>query len=317
MPTQHEARAPQGRGTAVRPSGRVAIIINPVSGTGATPGTARTRAEFAAEVVVRHGWTPEVFVTERPGHARALADAAVRRGVDVVAAWGGDGTANEVGSALAFTETPLAIVPSGSGNGLARDLGIRRRPVLALEDALTGDTRRIDAGELGGRLFVNIAGIGFDALIAREFSTSPRRGWRGYASLTVTHLRQYQPRTYTIETAEIRRTMQALLICFANSRQFGNGALIAPDARLDDGLLNLVAVGARPIWETLRAMPTLFTGRLTGVRDVWSAPFSEARVSAEDGLPFHVDGEPATAERSVIARVLPGALCIRVPRPRA
>src|SRR5689334_25076233 len=107
-----------------RPSGRAAVIINPVSGSRGSPQMARTRAELAAEVVMRRGWIPEVFVTERPGHARALAEAAVRRGVDVVVAWGGDGTANEVGSTLAFTDTPLAIVPAGSGNGLARDLGI-------------------------------------------------------------------------------------------------------------------------------------------------------------------------------------------------
>ena len=128
-------------------------------------------------------------MTHRRGHGRELAQAAVARGVDLIAAWGGDGTVNEVGSALAFTDIPLAIIPSGSGNGLARELGISRHPARALEDAVGGMTRRIDVGEIAGRLFINIAGCGFDAHIAREFAMhAGRRGPTRYAWLTLSHL---------------------------------------------------------------------------------------------------------------------------------
>ncbi len=304
---------PPDRTSAPAAPRRVAVIINPKSGAGARPEVARARARLAAQTAVRHGWTPEVFVTERPGHARALAEAAVRRGVDVVVAWGGDGTANEVGSALAFTGTPMAIVPSGSGNGLARDLGISRRPERALEVALAGDTRRIDVGELAGRLFVNLAGVGFDALVASEFAASRRRGWAGYAWLTLAHLTRYRPRVYTIDTAEGHRTIEALFVCFANSRQFGNGAIIAADARVDDGVLNLVVVGSRPAWRALCAVPALFRGRVARVRDVWSVPFEEIRVSAGGDVLFHVDGEPARGGPTLTARVHAGALSVRVP----
>lgn len=298
---------------ASNPKRRMAVIINPMSGVRNGGDRARERAGEAAAVLERVGCLPEIFVTERPGHARELARAALERGVDVVAAWGGDGTVNEVASALAFTETPLAIVPAGSGNGLARELGISRRPARALEDAMGGDTRRIDMGEISGHLFVNVAGIGFDACIAQAFASSRRRGMSRYAWLTFTELRRYQPRTYTIDTPAGRRVVTALLVCLANSRQFGNGAIIAPDASVDDGVLNLVVVGARPMWQTLWHTPALFRGRLGNVPDVWSSPVTDARLSADSPLLFHVDGEPVSDGTALTARVHARALSIRVP----
>src|SRR5262245_41137420 len=137
----------------------VAVIINPIAG-GATPAAARARAELAYEAVSTHGDAVDVFVTERPGHARQLAEAAVVRDARLVIAWGGDGTINEVARALAFKDVPLGIVAAGSGNGLARELGIDRRPRRAIADALAAEPRRIDVGELNERPFVNLAGIG-------------------------------------------------------------------------------------------------------------------------------------------------------------
>src|SRR6185436_16109971 len=136
-----------------------AIIINPISG-GVTPERARQRAELASAIIDTHGDPAEVFVTERRGHARELAKAAVQRGVRLVMAWGGDGTINEVASALAFQEVPLGIVPAGSGNGLARELGVPANAADAIRHAIATEPRRIDVGEIADRLFVNIAGIG-------------------------------------------------------------------------------------------------------------------------------------------------------------
>src|SRR5262245_20218832 len=104
------------------------------------------------------GLRAEVFLTERGGHARELATGALERGATVVVAWGGDGTVNEVAAALAFRHAALGVVPSGSGNGLARELGIPTDPAAALTIALAGRLRVIDCGELDGRLFVNVAG---------------------------------------------------------------------------------------------------------------------------------------------------------------
>src|SRR5437762_9429154 len=138
----------------------IAFIINPISG-GVRPDAARARAELASSIVDHDGDPAEVFVTERPGHARELTKAAVARGVRLVMAWGGDGTINEVASALVFGDVPLGIVPAGSGNGLARQLGVARRPERAIADALAAEPKLMDVGEIEGRYFVNAAGMGF------------------------------------------------------------------------------------------------------------------------------------------------------------
>src|SRR5436305_8875120 len=146
-----------------------AIIINPISG-GAGRNAGRARAQMALAAVDAHGDPAEVFVTERAGHARELATAAVRRRSRLVIAWGGDGTINEVASALAFGDVPLGIVAAGSGNGLARELGVSPRPERAIADALAATPRPMDLGAINDRLFVNIAGIGFDAHVAAQFN---------------------------------------------------------------------------------------------------------------------------------------------------
>src|SRR5687768_7638930 len=134
----------------------VAIIINPISG-GARAGAGRRRAELASSVLADCGETGEVFVSERKGHVRELAAGAVTRGARLVTAWGGDGTMNEAAAALLYGRTSLSIIPSGSGNGLARELGVDFRPERALREALRATPRTIDGGELGGRPFFSIA----------------------------------------------------------------------------------------------------------------------------------------------------------------
>jgi diacylglycerol kinase family enzyme len=110
-------------------------------------------------------------VTERPGHAHQLARAALARGISTIVAWGGDGTMNEIASALAYTDAALALVPSGSGNGLARELGVPFDASAALDIAFNGRLRTIDAGEIEERLFFNVAGIGLDARVAHRFAS--------------------------------------------------------------------------------------------------------------------------------------------------
>jgi len=166
-------------------------------------------------------------VTERPGHARELAAAARRRGVMTFVAWGGDGTVNEVGSALVGSDAALAIVPSGSGNGLARELNLPLDPAAAFDVALDGRSRLIDAGELDGRLFFNIAGLGLDACIAHRFAESglERRGFLRYLELAAREVTSFTPIDYELTTDGRQQRVRPLLIALANGRQYGNGAL--------------------------------------------------------------------------------------------
>jgi YegS/Rv2252/BmrU family lipid kinase len=291
----------------------IAIIINPISG-GARPDTARARAALAASVVDRHGDPAEVFVTERPGHACELAKAAVARGVRLVMAWGGDGTINEVARALAFGDVPLAIVPAGSGNGLASELGIDPRPERAIADALQAEPRSIDLGELNGRLFVNLAGIGFDAHVASQFNdlTNRRRGVVTYAGITMRALVGYVPARYTITTPDERIETCAVLVTIANSAQYGNGARIAPGARLDDGWLDLVVLEEPSRWGTVCRLPRLFNGTVGRVPGYSIRRIQRAAIECDRPTVFHVDGETAVGGTELRARVHPGALRIAV-----
>ena len=287
------------------------IIINPISG-GVRRDIALARAQLARTVVDRRGELLHVFVTEAVGHARELAAAAVKQGARLVIAWGGDGTINEVASALAFTDVALGIIPAGSGNGLARELGVNPRPGAAIADALQAEPRRMDLGEIEGRLFVNIAGIGVDAFVASRFSLARRRGFLGYVGLTASALVTYIPTDYRITTGGIRVDARAILVTIANSAQFGNGARIAPGARVDDGLLDLVVLEERWRLVTLSQLPRLFTGTVARMRGCTIQRIREVTVEADQPMTFHVDGEPVVGGTRLTARVHPGALRVAV-----
>jgi diacylglycerol kinase (ATP) len=297
-------------GRAVPP--RAAVIINPISGLGVRPDTARQRAEQAAAFVEALGVAAEIFVTERRHHARDLTKAAVARGVEVVIAWGGDGTVNEVASSLVFCDAALGVVPSGSGNGLARELGLPLEPRAAFERALGGMPRRIDAGELGGHLFFNIAGIGLDADVAHRFAASghARRGMRMYVVQSTAALLSYRATPMSLTVDGATREVRPLLVAFANARQYGNGALIAPHARVDDGKIDVVVVDDRPLLGIVRRIPALFRGTLDTVPGVSMQKASAAEVKAAGTIRYHVDGEPCDASGSLTAVARAGALLV-------
>jgi YegS/Rv2252/BmrU family lipid kinase len=262
--------------------------------------------------VDQHGDPAEVFVTEGVGHARELAKAAVGRGARLVMAWGGDGTINEIASALAFDEVPLGIIPAGSGNGLARELGVDARPERAIADALAAEPRPMDLGEIDGRLFANIAGVGFDAHVASRFAVATRRGFLGYAAITARALTSYLPSTYRITSDGESVEARAVLVTIANSAQFGNGALIAPGAKVDDGVLDLVVVEERSRLATVCQVPRLFNGTVQRIRGCTIRQIRRVTIEADHPMTFHVDGEPVAGGSRLAVRVHPGALRIAV-----
>jgi diacylglycerol kinase (ATP) len=257
-----------------------------------------------------------VFLTERGGHARALTEAALARGVSTVVAWGGDGTMNEVASTLAFSSAALGIVPSGSGNGLARELRIPFDPAAAFDIALRGATRAIDAGELDGRLFFNIAGIGLDARVAHEFAVNGlvRRGFRRYLEITARELMAGAGSEHTIVTDGETQRVRTLLIAIANGCQYGNGAVIAPNACLDDGRLDVVVVADRSPEMALLQAPRVFMGQIARIPGVTMRAAVEIEVTSGDPVVYHVDGEPFVGGAAVTARCRPQALNVKVPR---
>jgi diacylglycerol kinase (ATP) len=291
----------------------VSVIINPLAGLFRRAGQGERHAGLARAVLAAARVDADIHLTTHAGHARTLAAAARAQGADLVCAWGGDGTVNEVASVLAFGDVPLAIVPVGSGNGLARALGVPRRPAAALRHALDAPARSIDAGEIAGHLFFNVAGVGFDAHIAAEFSRAAgQRGFRRYAQIVARELFAYAPRPCRVTIDTLVTTHRAFLLTVANGSQWGNGAIVAPEARLDDGLLDLVSVEAPSPLQRLGAIPRLFAGTLHKDPIVHVRRITEARISGEPPLLFHFDGEPVRFEGAdLLVRVHPGALLVR------
>ena len=293
---------------------RVTVIINPISGRQGRPETARRRAALAQQVLSAAAIKHEVKITERPGHAYTLAREAVRRGDSLVFAWGGDGTMNEVGRAVAFSHTALGLIPAGSGNGLARELHVPMQPEEAFTTALRASDRTIDVGEINGHFFFNAAGVGFDAHVTWLFNTRPhgRRGMLSYVTIAARELFRYRPPEYTVTVDGETISSRALLIAVANSRQYGNGALIAPDARLDDGQLDMVLVQERSPLATLWEARRLFNGTLARAEGVMMKRVTQATIGADEPFRFHVDGEPvAETSTTLDIRIHPGALRIK------
>ena len=288
------------------------IIINPAAGQHwrRRIGGAVLRAEAALRECSIDG---VVRVTEQRGSARALARALIAGGATTIVAWGGDGTINEVAAEVVAAGATLGVVPAGSGNGFARGVGLEGRVGAALRTALTGPVRVIDTGDVDGRRFVNVAGIGFDAHMADVFNRLPRRGASAYFRAGLRELRSYRGETYTVRTSQETFTMPAFLVALANCREYGNAAVIAPRARPDDGLLELVCVPARSLsWLLLRSF-RLFAGtidRLPGIRCVSGAT---VELTAEHPLTFHVDGQVYAGGTCLRARVIPSSLRVRVP----
>ena len=299
------------------------LIINPIAGRARRDGNAR-RVELARGALASCGEAVSIAVSEKRGHVRELTRDAVRAGARFVMVWGGDGTVNEAGSVLMGTAVPLAIIPAGSGNGLARELGVPLQPGAAIAAALREAPRAIDAGELNGRPFFNIAGVGFDAHIAAGFDRAKRRGLVTYVRVSARELLTYRSMTYRIDcscgagdpervalqagSASVAFSQKALLVTIANSRQFGNGARIAPFARIDDGRLDLVMYEESSRFATLCALPRLFTGGIERVRGMTMRQIDRARIESDVPMAVHVDGEPAEGGTSLEIRVLPKAL---------
>ena len=296
----------------------IVAIINPISGAGTDRATAAKRGALVESEARRRGLEAQVHFTERAGHARELAEASASAGAGLVIVWGGDGTLNEAGAGLIGSTTVLGLVPSGSGNGLANALGTPRQPIEALAIAFDGAVRTIDAGTIAGRAFFNVAGIGFDARVARLFNErgAGRRGAWPYVAIGLREGCRYGGAEYTLDLDGDRRTLRALLITFANGREFGNGIRIAPQAQLDDGLLDATIVEERPLLARFWHARHLASGGVGLAPNVTIRQIRHGLVTSPAPMEYHVDGEPGIIEGPVEVRVLPGALRVKTCGPK-
>ena len=289
---------------------RIKIIHNPKSGFIKNPRLIRKIVEHILDDAP---FRYDYFETQYKGHAHEMARRAQEECYEAVVAIGGDGTANEVASALLNTPVIMGLVPIGSGNGLARGLGIPvsvRRSVRLLRD---GQVRAIDAGVIAHRNFFVTTGMGFDALIGKLFDDRSLRGPLPYFYIGIREFFFYQPEVFTLQFDGHSIRKPALLVTIANTQQWGNSVIVAPNARPDDGLLDVCIIHSIGFFTALYHFPKLFTGKIDRVRHYEHYQTKALRIIRQKPGPFHVDGEPDETGQSVDITVSHKALKIIVP----
>jgi len=288
-------------------SGHTLAIVNPAAGDGAG---AHVGADLARELE-SSGFKIEIVQTPAPGEAARIAREASADGCRTVIAVGGDGTANEIANGLVGTSTALALYPIGSGNDFARSLGYPRKRRDIGRFLASARRRVIDVGEVNGRIFVNAAGVGIDGHVAERVEASSRivGATLGYFVGALVSIVSYRPQPMRLRIDEQTIEGKHLLVVAANGTHFGSGMHIAPQAKVDDGLLDIVVAGDLGRWSSLVALAKLYRGTHVNGRDVLAFRARALDVELERELPTQADGEPVRA-RSLTVRVLPRALTV-------
>lgn len=287
----------------------ILFIINPTSGRGPQADIPGMVNRFLDQEKYR----VQIAFTQYAGHATELARAAADAGYAVVVAVGGDGTVNEAASALVHTDTALAILPKGSGNGLARHLRVPLSLPKAVSLLNTGIRSRIDSGTINGRPFFCTAGIGFDAYISSLFSTNKRRGLRTYVELVLKKLFAYKPQPGRIQMAGNDFYADCFVLAFANAAQYGNNAYIAPMANIRDGLLDMCLIRKITVPKAIQLAYGMFTNQMIGTSGAQYFRSAAAEVHFEKPMKFHADGEYLGEATDFNVQLYPLSLHVIVP----
>ena len=287
----------------------ILAIINPVSGTGN-----KDKIPRLIDNVVDHDLNDvSIVASEYPGHASEIAAQAVKDGIDVVVAIGGDGTVNEVGSALCGTDTALAIVPVGSGNGLARHLRIPMNSSRALQMLNNGVVVPFDYCTVNGKPFFCTCGMGFDATVSYKFSNEGTRGFITYVKTALTEYIKYKPQQYLIDIDGKKMQEKAFVIACCNAAQYGNNAYIAPRATMQDGLIDVTIMHPFNVVQTPLIGARLFLRQLG--HDHHVSIYRGKRVVIErrrDDI-MHIDGDPVMMPQRIVVENISHGINILVP----
>lgn len=287
---------------------RVCFIYNPISGV---------RRLKSLEDLVRQNLDLNRFdytiqVTSSPKDAMRLATTAVQDNFDIIVAVGGDGTINEIVQGMGNTPLMLGIIPTGSGNGLARHLEIPLEPEKAIKLINNLNTRTIDIASINGYPFASIAGLGFDARVANKYRKLKKRGFYGYFRVVMMEFFRYREREYTLSFNDQKINRRALLLSIANSNQFGYNTIIAPTAKPDDGLLDIVIVKKFPLSEIPRMIGLLFTGKIDQSSYIESYKTTEIFIVRKRGKRVNIDGEAIKMGKEISVRIQPAAIKVIV-----
>lgn len=266
---------------------RLLLIVNPISGTVSKEGLGERLKKDLAPA----GFSLDTVFTERAGHGSELAEKAAREGYYGVLVAGGDGTVNEVASALISTPTVMGILPFGSGNGLARHIYGSIDLERSIEIIARDFPQDCDFGSVNGTPFFCTFGLGFDAKVSQQFSRLPSRGLVSYVKSAILEYLKFSPTEYVIVSNGNEIRVKAFIVAVCNASQYGNNAYIAPQASIRDGKLDIVIIHeGNPLTRALAGVE-LFTGHLDRNILIQSMRVEEATIRHLPG-PAHIDGEP-------------------------
>lgn len=287
----------------------IAFIVNPISGT----KSKNRLAKLIRESLDLQQFAPTVVVTEYAGHATQLAQQFALQDYYAVVAVGGDGTINEVASGLIGSQTALGIVPNGSGNGFARHLDISTRMNRAVEMLNNSEPIQVDYGMVNDKPFFSTCGVGFDAVVAANFSDTDR-GLKGYMQTILKDLFQYKPERYHIEGEGIDLTTTAFLVNFANASQWGYDAYIAPKASVQDGWLDIAVVSEFPMVIAAGLALRLFTKTIDEMVHMNMLRAKELTLTREDEGIMQIDGTPVMMPATLHVKIVEDGLKVLVKK---
>jgi YegS/Rv2252/BmrU family lipid kinase len=287
---------------------RLRVLFNPAAGAGGGVGKLEAIRQRLAEA----GLNVQVAPTESAAHAAALARAAAQAGEEVIA-FGGDGMARIAAAAIRGTEAVLGVLPGGRGNDFAAVLGIPRDPLSACGVLINGGVRSIDLGDADGQVFLGNASIGLESEVTPIANAAPRVGGRAvYLAATMYGLARWRPAHFELEIDGRPYGYTGYMAAAANTGRFGGGMRLAPDAQLDDGLLDVVVIEHTSRFKFLRGTPKVFRG--THIHEpnvhIWRA--RQVRLDADRPFAVYADGDELARTPALIT-VAPAALKVRAP----
>lgn len=286
---------------------KIRFIVNPISGV----SNKSSIPQLIQDHLDLDVYDYDIVETEYRKHAKSIAKEAADSNYDIVCAVGGDGSVHEVGTALIGTKTKLAILPIGSGNGLARHLNIPLNVKEAIECINKNNSIQMDTVLVNDKSFLGVGGYGFDAVIAKKFDTHTKRGLRGYIYLIAREFFKYNPINVSIDLDGKIKTLPVVLCTVANASQFGNGFTISPKSDVTDGQLELCLLKPFSIWSAPSIIYRFFRKKSDKSRFSEIITFKNVKIKLSKKI-AHYDGEPFEVNDELNVSVVPKSLNILV-----
>ncbi len=278
---------------------KIVFIMNPISGT----SDKKDIPYLIEELLDKEQFDYSIRETEYAGHAYEIAKESKEQGIDIVVAVGGDGTVNEVGRALVHSNTALGIIPTGSGNGLARHLLIPMKIKGAIQVLNDCEITDLDYGIINEHPFFCTCGVGFDAFISEKFAEAGKRGPITYLENILKEGLKYEPETYEIEAENGTIKKKAFLISCANASQYGNNAYIAPQASMSDGMIDVIIMEPFDALEASQISIEMFNKTLDKNNKIKTFRSKEIKIYRKAPGVIHYDGDPIDTGKEIVVTV--------------